>query len=238
MSLARVAHHEGDSDSSFALALRAAAIYRDQLRLTLGALSERQALAFAARRAGAVDLALSFVGPKMSAERTRDLWDAVFRERNLVLDEMTARRHASASTQDSTVARAWRELAVARGELTTLLVRGATSDDQVAQIRRARERAEAAERKVAGVSRSYRSERKLLDAGWADLASVLPKGEGIIAYSTYHTEESSGYVAFAMLGVSRPVAVPLGKAATFDAAVREWTSLLGRPPSGSGLADE
>ena len=238
VALARFLHHHAEPESSLALALQAAACYREQLRLTLGALSERQALTFASHRAGALETALSFTeGDTLpDADRSRLLWDVVIRGRNLVLDEMASRRHASASSGDSSVARAWRDLAAARGILASLLVRGASAsepEDLGDAIRKAQDRVDRAERSVAARSRGYRTEQEILDAGWSDVAKSLAKGEGLVAYSWYHTPESSGYVAFAMAGGSRPFLVSLGSAATIEKAVRDWMALVGREPTGA-----
>ena len=133
----------GNDKEAWAAALRAESIARDHFRLSEAGLSEREALQFEATRNKGLDLG------KGDAARA---FDAVIRGRSMVLDAL-ARRHnvtLEATTQD--MAALLEVLKDNKERLARLAVQGpddAHPENYIADLQKAQETEERAERKLA-----------------------------------------------------------------------------------------
>ena len=235
---ARFLSEAGDTAGALDAALRADAIFREHLRLTCRSLPERRALGFAASRTPGRDLALGIIAraPRQSPDILRRAWDAVLRSRAMILDEMAAR-----SRLVGDLARRARTLQEARDRLANLLVRGA-SDDTPEHYRsvvdRARDQAEEAERSLAGVSATFRSDRARGEIAWEDVASSLPRRSALVAYAAYGEPPRRAYVAFCLLsGDATPQVIPIGRAVEVDALVTRWREEVVRAPRAGSDAE-
>jgi len=234
---------KGDTLGALALALRASQIRANHLRLIAGGVSERQALAYAARRdAGnrtGLDVLLPLVergGSGGSEASVRAAWDAVAQVRTLVLDEMASRSRASwGDSVDESTTSALRALHAARQRLADILVKG-PGDDGIeryqARLRSARLEVEVAERNLGLLNASLASE-SASRLSLADALGAVPPGWGLAAYATY-TDDSKRrfYVAFVNGASGVPAAIPIGDASRIDALVQRWASAVMAAASG------
>ena len=228
-------------------AMRNDSLERDHVRLLAQGFAERQALAFAAAQTSesAMPVALTLAADDryLSADDRRRVWDAVIRDRALVLDEMAARTQR-AHQSDPEVAAAvatWRE---ARERLAAMEVRGpGTGDlqryqDELAERRRAAEQAEVA---LARRSAAFRQQGERAAVGFGQVASTLPGEAALVAYVRYarsgrgpHPGAPQAYLAFVLrAGGREPDIVSLGDAAGLDSLVTRWSVMAGRPLPGA-----
>ncbi|HEY6572207.1 MAG TPA: CHAT domain-containing tetratricopeptide repeat protein, partial [Candidatus Eisenbacteria bacterium] len=245
-TLAGLAHFNamrGDTAAALELALRSSRIRAEQLALTSGGLSERQAIAYAAAGPTGLDEALSLIaypGALGTPASARQVWDAVLQTRTLVLDDAAARHRAT--LEDSTsgeAAIAGLALRGARQRLANLLVRGPGGESPEryqAVLRRARLDMERAERDVGARSTGARNDGNRTRPGLGDVLSALPPGWGIVAYASYISNGKRSYIAFVRGAAGEPAAVRIGDAKGVDALVRRWAADVLSNPADAGAA--
>jgi tetratricopeptide (TPR) repeat protein len=91
----------GRAGPALDLALSAERAGLEHLRFTMRYLSERQALAYAARRPSGLDLALSIAVSSPTTVGPGRIADALVRSRRVILDELAARTRGAASVDES-----------------------------------------------------------------------------------------------------------------------------------------
>ena len=226
----------GENERALRCALRAEEIGRDQLRLALRALDERQALRYAASRVSGLDAALPFAVEGVDPGVRARVWDSLVRSRSLVLDETAARHRLASDTRDPVVARLARELHGARERLASLFVRGPGADGSgayLALVGELRQAVDRAERSLAEKSAAFRGEQARSVAGLQEVVSALPAGSALVSYVRYARREATGPVRHYAAFVERAdghvaVAVDLGRADEIDFAVGRWSREAGR----------
>jgi CHAT domain-containing protein/tetratricopeptide (TPR) repeat protein len=226
----------GQSEPALAAALRAEAGGRELVRVTVGQLAERQALAFAASRPAGLDVALALLGDGSDATASRRVLDSLVRSRAIVLDEMAARHRAVAGSEGSATARLRSELQAATRRLANLFVQGPGSRPElyVAQLEEARSRKEEAERALAANSAAFRAEQARASIGLAEVEAVLPAGAALVSFARFGGEGvPAELAAFVLRADGTTTFVRLGPAAEVDDLVGRWRALVRRPPPAS-----
>src|SRR5262249_32097388 len=147
-------HNDQDA---FIRALHGDEISRNHARLTLGYLSERQALDYAASRPRGLDLALSLISTPDEANRALN---ALVLGRSLTLDEIGSRRRLVVRQTNDALAPLWTAFASARQRFANLVIRGPRErvEQYTALVAEARREKEQAERALAERSAAFRLE--------------------------------------------------------------------------------
>ncbi|MGH9869561.1 MAG: CHAT domain-containing protein [Candidatus Polarisedimenticolia bacterium] len=220
-------------------------ITREHLRQTFPVLSEREALNYEMARRRGVDLALTILLEKMPTRELQDgiaqSWDSIVRSRAIVLGEMAARQREGRGVSSAQGQTAADRLAVARGRVSRLLVRGPPSQDQDAyrhELQARLEEREQAERDFAQVNASYRRLLASERVGLAGVIDSLPKGTALVAYFTFSRSSPlpgmqpvESYAALTVDAATRqPRLVHLGPASTIEASVARWRQEAGTEP--------
>ena len=190
---------------AFDRTLRADEISRNHSRLTLGYLSERQALDYAASRPPALDLGLSLMSS--AEERTRVL-DALVRGRALTLDEIASRHRLRATQQDAAMAALWTALTSARQRLANLTIKGPDERrpaQYAALMDEARRDKEQAERRLAEQSAVFGKELAQAATGLDRVRAALPSGSALVSFVRYEHMPSRGAPAAKASSSSQPV---------------------------------
>jgi len=236
--LARYHAMKRDTVGAFDLALRSSRIRTEHLYLTAGGLSENQALAYAATCPNGLGVAFPLTvraGAGGSPVFVREAWDALVRERTLVLDEMAERHNASLSENvDSATVAAAAALRRARQRLANILVRqlpdtsaaeaAASSAAYQAVLRSARLDVERADGRLGLLSRNHVSE-SVPRPGLVEVLAGVPHRWGLVAYATYADDSKRpSYIAFVFGGSGVPTAIPIGDASRIDPLVKEWAA--------------
>jgi CHAT domain-containing protein len=216
---------------AFDRALHGEEIGRNHSRLTLGYLSERQALEYATSRPRGLDLALSLV--EQPEQSTRAL-DALIRGRSLTLDEIGARRRLIANQTSGSLAPLWTSLSSARQRFANLVVRGPGSQTQAqyaALVDEARREKEQAERVLAEQSAAFRSEQARAEIGVDRVRAALPPNTALVSIVRFNrtTVLAPGlvpsYLAFVLkAGAAVPEIVSLGRADQIEPLIARWRS--------------
>lgn len=206
-----------------------------RLRLSVEALSERQALVLSAQRPRPLDVAVTMLAESApEAEReVSAIFDEIVRARGVVLDEVASRARTRSRSDDPAIHTAREALARQRQRLANLLTApeiDSTLDTLDRRIQDARLAKEAAERQLADVSHSG-NVVGMQDAGQAEVRRALPSDTALVSYVRYrhydlqspHPAWRDAYAAFVVGAGARTVtAVQLGDAATIDSAVTTW----------------
>jgi CHAT domain-containing protein/tetratricopeptide (TPR) repeat protein len=238
----------GDTQSAIRAALDADETGRQHLRATVRYLPERQSLGYAASRPKGLDLAMS-----LATDNPGDVarvFDAVVKDRALVLDEMAARRSIQAEAASGHLAPLWTALVSARQRLANVVVRGPSEQrpEQYAKlVEDARLGKELAERALVDSSASFRQDLKLDAVGLEAVRGALPPSSALVAFVRYERIVMSGspnvpattvdarrpprklasYMAFVVFAGQADVSVlPLGSASTIDILVAAWREAL------------
>jgi tetratricopeptide (TPR) repeat protein/CHAT domain-containing protein len=187
-SLALAMAKTGEPGPALATALRAAAIGREHVRLTARALSEGEALRYAATQASSLDLVLTLLAhgsdvPDTTVDR---VWEELALARGLVLDEMGARNRAAHALSDPAAERLRGEYVAARRHLANLLVREVGGSGGSAALRFAHGEVDRAEQALLAASTEFRAQQARERAGLADLLAGLPEGTALVSYAAYH----------------------------------------------------
>ena len=227
-------------------ALRAEAAGREQFQLTARALSERQALDYAGRRASGLDVALSALADNtpLGADAASSVHDAIVRSRAMVLDEIASRHRPSDTEPELGEARA--RLAETRQRLANLLVRGADGkpDEYQRILAQSRRDKDAAEEALAARSVRFRDERARVNLGARDVRNALPADGVLVTFVRYDRQRPGArplpsYAAFVAGQTNQPPAfIPLGSATAIDALVRGWKAEVARPSREGAIAME
>jgi CHAT domain-containing protein len=228
--LAAVEARLRDRQDAFDRALRGEEISRNHSRLTLGYLSERQALDYASSRPRGLDLALSLV----SESQGDRAFDALIRGRSLTLDEIGARRRLIANQTSGPLAPLWTTLASARQRFANLVVRGPGSQtpaQYAALVDEARREKEQAERALAEQSAAFRSEQARAEVGFEHVRAALPSNSALVSFVRFNrtTPPATGpvqsYLAFILkAGAEDPEMVSLGRADQIESLISRWRS--------------
>jgi CHAT domain-containing protein/tetratricopeptide (TPR) repeat protein len=207
----------------------------------LAALPEGQALAYASSLSSALDLMLHLSATR-PGERAMSVaaWDAVIRDRGMVLDEMTA-RHRSANTSESkeTAARV-EALASARQHLAALYVRDLTDDPPGGLLEQAIREKERADRDLAEKSVRFPRDLSRSRIGPSDLVTALPAQSALVSFVRYRPHNlEPAYLAFVLRGGdSVPAVVPLGSAANIEGLILQWRKQLDQEALASGRGSQ
>lgn len=242
-----LAHAEldlGRVDAALAHALAAERAGREIFRLQAPGLSERQALRYADVRPSGLPLAIEIATRTGDAARVADVWDGLLAWRGQVLDEMAERRAAVRRTEDAATGSLRADWERASRALGALLASGSAADSAWApRVAAARERLERAEVRLGEKSRAFRDERARSQAGFAAVARALPAGCALVAFARYSPDARNVAGAHAELAAfvlpardAKPLAVPLGDAATVDSLCRAWRAEMRAPAPGGEAA--
>ena len=234
LSLAWAEFATGNHEVAATLAAQAERILTPNLRLTLRALPERQALGYAGKRSGQVDLFLCLLDAWADPSMVGSAWDAVIRTRAIVQDEMAARtRRWTADDPDhDRLLGAFRR---ASGQLANLYLRG--PGDEEPEIYRtlldeARRNLEKSERDLADSRSNQPAGTSDRTIGLPEVEEALPDGCVLLAYSRYFvsppvpgnsTKPAERYRAFVRGSASdATLSVALGDAKTIDNLIETW----------------
>jgi sulfatase maturation enzyme AslB (radical SAM superfamily)/CHAT domain-containing protein/tetratricopeptide (TPR) repeat protein len=232
----------GDSLGAFDMALQAAEINREHLRVTLAGMAERQALTLISKIETGLDVALAAIaGTDLgdSEVLVRRVWDSEVRSRGLVLDEFGRRARLVEGVGD--FLEAAKRLGAANARLANLLVRGSLLGDpgrERQRIARARAEVEECERRLAARSAPFRADVDRASVGLDGVLSYLPKGTALVSYVCYGRSTARSYLAFVTGADRRVRAVPLGGADEIDRTIAAWRVLAGTPPADDPAAAE
>jgi CHAT domain-containing protein len=198
---------------------------RRHLRITARHLSETQALLFAARRRSSLDVLVGAAHRSRDPARVARAFEAVWRARALVLDEMATRHRRTVAAADPAARALIEELEVARRRLAHLVWRASDpTDASAARVREAEARIEQLERRLA-MAAPGRDDGREPDT--SVLAAHLPRHAVLVSLARSGPPESGGYVAFVLRrGHATPDLVPLGTVARIDALASEWRQAL------------
>ena len=242
LALAQTEWALGFAPRALRSALRAEAISREHLRLTLRTLPERQALAVAEARLPGLDLALSIFLEDSTAGSAVEIADALMRSRAVVLDEMMQRGQAVAAVGDPAIAALERDLATARDRLARLMVRDPGDGPQGryrALIDHARRAKDSAERALAEASLRFRASEQERRAGFEEVRTALPATTALLSFvefqrwtrphaagarprSTRMRAAEPAYAACVIRKDHAPILIGLGAAVTIDSLVARW----------------
>jgi len=226
----------GRATEAMQTALRAAEIARTHLGSTSGALSERQALAYAAHSKVSVDIVLTVLTslPRPSGDAVGDAWDALLRLRGLVLDEMTARHRYVEDSSDARVRSLAEDLRSVGQQLANVVVRGPGQggpEQDAKTLATLRARREALELDLAVESRRFREDRARGRLGIEEVAASLPALSALVAYAQFdrydpaHASEAAVPAMVALVLPARgssATLIDLGHASEVDRAVADW----------------
>jgi CHAT domain-containing protein/tetratricopeptide (TPR) repeat protein len=240
---ARLLLRRGDAAAAMASALEAEASAREWLRLALGSLDERSALAAVRHAARGIDIALSAAAMGAEPGAIEGVLDAVVRSRALVLDEIAARHRVARSSSDPEIGRLEAVLATSRERLARLALRAAGDDPGEGDrrlIQEAQREKEDAEAALAARSRLFREERDESQRGIAAVRAALGGDDALVSFVQYRREGRPAdrtppvlsYGAFVTRPREAVTFVPLGDAARIDALVARWRKVLLRERGG------
>lgn len=231
--LAMVQARLGKRQDAFERALRGEEIGRNHSRLTLGYLSERQALDYASTRPRGLDLALSLIDEPRQATQALD---ALVRGRALTLDEIGARRRVSANQTSGALAPLWTALVSTRQRYANLVVRGAgslTTAQYNALVDEARREKEQAERALAEQSATFRSEQARAEIGLEHVRASLPPSSALISFVRFNRTTVPApaavpsYLAFILkAGSADPEVVSIGRADQIESLISRWRNAM------------
>ncbi len=254
LHLSRMQATTGDVAAAFRTASRSETITREYQRLVADSAPERLALRYVSRDFSGLDLLLALAGDH-GAELpgiTRQAWDALIRNRGIVLDAMIARQQAF--VEAAAIARLYGELTEATTRCANVSLRQGGSE--IAQSVCGRR--ERVEKSLSDVNARFRAMRERATLGWENVSRSLPAGSGLLAYAVYWRPTIAPPVAagtpngsrgrqsptakvrgapvrsymalFMKSGDTEPVAVDLGPAATIESLVGSWQEETGQSP--------
>ena len=224
----------GSQDAALTRALDAERAGRDHLQFTVRYLPERQAMAYAAKRPRALDLALSIVASE-SAAAPKSVFNAVIQSRGVILDELVAREKARSGSGPETASLNATAIQ-ARQRYANLIVRSLQEQVPRAMLDEARQQKEDAERALAESSVDARTEMRRADISFNDVDEALPYNAVLVSFVLYdrtripvkeHRPISykpiPSYGAFVQrAGASEVAFMPLGTAAWIDGLIKAW----------------
>jgi len=232
--LARLFCTTGEIGKALEATLRAEDIGREHFYLMAQSQTERRALEYASVRQSGLDLALSLVCENLPSESVARIWDAQICARALILDEMAARYQCVHGLERSS--QPLSRLAAAQAQLRHLLDRGPGEDppeEYQNTLGAARRKVEEAEAAVAETKARLYEPHFRRQIGFNEVASHLPAGAALVAYSLYEpltSKESNGPYYLALVLADRrkgPVGVSIGPAAEIDSLIGAWKTEAG-----------
>ena len=226
---------EGRPDRALAEAIEAERIGSGSLRASVRALPEQEALVCARRSTSGLDLALTVLAesPRPPAE-VAAAWNMLVGSRALVLDEMAARHRQLDADADSVSLALLARLTSARRRVAELAFAGPGDlplERYRSMLAEARAAGDDAESRLALRAEPFAAARARAGTDLAGVRAARPAGAALVAYVRYHpwrrgalaASAGSCYLAFVQdARGGAPVAVPLGDAATTDAAIARW----------------
>jgi CHAT domain-containing protein/TolA-binding protein len=242
-ALATLEIREGHLSEALSNALTAEDIGRSHLRTVIRYLPERQALGYASKRPGALDLALS-VAALQKTDAPRLVMSAVIESRGVVLDELMSRNGPtsapSAQSDGSHI-----KLLKARQRYADLLVRTIHEPVNRTWLEDARREKDEAERafaeRKAGPSIDPSSRRVTLN----EVEAELPDNGALVSFVTFNQTSPDAadshlrkpirrYGAFvARASDTQVVFLPLGRSDLIDRLIRQWRAEAGSPGGAS-----
>ena len=232
----------GEGTEALQASLRAETIARKHFQLTARGLSETEALAYASSRTSGLNLALSMLRNRPEGPVVEAVWNSVIRSRALIFDEMAVRHQVLRQTDDPAIRQLHGELSSARTQLANLVVRapGDLPTGYGELLEKVWQRKQRLERELASQSRAFRREQVRKQIGLSEVASNLPSGSVLVAFTRY-LESGSGEVSYqAFLLPARqaaPLVIPIGKADEIEKLILRWRSLLDGGVSASTRSD-
>ena len=217
------------------LALQSQTIQANWLRANIRGLSEREALLMVSSKWGNLNLAINALRrPAATREMTRNVWDAVVRNRSLVLDEMMWRKSLPGQER----------LAAARAAYSRKLLSGKGALDVASftrELAALRTEAEAAERELAERNQRFREAQKHSAAGWEEVARSLPEGTALVSYVHYLDEkpgvEVARYGAFVLDPAKEAMRfVDLGTGKAIERLITAWRAQFAQEAASGGRA--
>ncbi len=215
-------------------AAAAANLYARHLAPTIRVLPPDSARRYALANRDSLDLALALLAKAGDVpERVAEVWEAVGRNRGLVVDELEERsawaRQAGTEVQDLLD-----QLGVARRRLAATQVRTRrikTVEERRMQLRYADDQLEAAESAFAEKAAPARSGAPRSPLALDDLLGELPEESALVAFVRFDGSgvfgEGGRYGAFvALAGEGRAHFVHLGPADELDARILRWRRVL------------
>ena len=251
-SRAELEAHNGAARDAFATAVRAEALNREHLRLTIGSLPERQALSYASSLPSTLSLMLRLAAIRPGdSQMVTEAWDAVVRARGVVFDEVAARHRFAGAEDASGMAASATALASARQRLAALVVRGIRNDppDRYRRLlEEARAEKDRSERAFAEHSAKFRDDESRGRLRLREVAAALPPDSALVSFvrdqdqrladrdgQTPLSESEPSYLALVLsAGDSQPVLVPLGSAARIEALILQWRKQLDQEAMAAG----
>lgn len=238
----------GDTAGAMTRALRSDSLVREHLVLATGGLAERQLLDLAALGSPGQDLAVSLAVARSVPDDLERVFDAVIRNRALVLDEMAQRRREMSAPGDPLLVALQDSLATIRKEVVTELGRGAEGifDQRRVRLEALHVGRERIEGELAARSARFRSDLSRRRVGWADVRAALAPRAALVAYIRYREYLGGGdstvrgetgaavpadaYGALVIVdGRSGPSLHRLGAATQIDSLVQAWSEMVSVP---------
>jgi CHAT domain-containing protein/Tfp pilus assembly protein PilF len=224
----------GRAGDALTAALESARVRRENVTIGARGIAERQALLYASQDRGGLDLALRIAAEgKTPARDLPAVWDALIRDRALVLDEMIQRRNLSARSTDGEIGALWKLVSEARDQLAKAAVRDTGGKDRAVQMVALRNAVDTAERKLALRSDAFRRQRQSQQTGFDSVRTALPAGSALVGYA----RSADAYVALVFrAGAHDPAAVRLGSVAAIEKMVAAWRAEMDREREALGRA--
>ena len=217
----------GDRSAAFEHALESVRVRRRNLLAVSRTTSERQALLFSRKGGDGLDVLVALAATGLPAESSAMVWDAVIRDRALILDEMAERQRSTRESSDAQLSAFSQLLTAAREELAKSVIAGPRSreKDYSGRIELLRASVESQERQVGLRSETFRLRLNRQRAGFEDVVSALPPGSALAAYVRY----GKGYVVFVIrAGEKTPAVLPLGGTQRIEDLFRRWRAQIDR----------
>jgi len=248
-SLARALVADDQFEAGLAAVLEGERIARDHQILLARGLSERQALAYQARRESGLGLMMTLaVQPGvLSGQNLETIWDSVARSRGLIFDQMARRRRATARSEEPEIRQLSEEVSEASRRLAELVVRGpggSDSEEFARDIETARQDRQTAERALAARSSDFRAELAEGEARLAEMLERLPGRAALVSFVRFQRFDAgpqpaaggkAEYLAFATLrDGGTPAAIRLGDADRIDALAGDLRVILAQEMLAAG----
>ena len=239
--LARVHVLAGNFESAFPLAEKSEDVSLTHLKNMLRSLSERQALLYARDRVRGVDLMLACLQGSSSDSSIVKTWEAVMRQRTLVLSEVVARKRLKqlGPNQRQTS----EDLAAMRQQYVSHVLHGpGPSGLEVfeSELNRIQESIDRKERVLALSEANQLRALRETPPSLSEVQSQLETGTALIAYTTYLAPQKDGglerrYSAFVLEdGCTAPLLCNLGSSEPVDSLILAWRNVVENVRGGFG----
>lgn len=225
---------EGRVEEAFEHWELAARALHEHTRRTAQTLTEGETLRLRHKWSGAERQLLAHLDADSPPEHVRIAWDAVVRNRSLVLDELAARSRILHASTDPELDALYEDLTQARVELSNLFF--ASGDPDAAAIEAALQIEEALESRMARSFPDYVVPER---AGIGTIVSALGRDEALVSYTRFGEGEDAGYVALVAGGPDQRLsALQLGPAREIDVLLGQWRREMSDPSAGVGALSD